>query len=641
MGKILEMLNSFGSATQQRFVNMASGVFFIPQASKKGETPDPIWLSSPLEIVAFTRDTAQENWGRLLSFHDPDGHRHQLSIPMAMLSGGGEECLRLLLSGGLTITTNAPHRKLLISYIQEYHPKSRTMARCTDRIGWHQSGTYVLPEQSFGSSDELIIYQSPHGSTHAFEQKGELADWQRTVGGLCIGNSRLAFAVSAAFAGPLLSLIGAESGGFNFCGGSSSGKTTALQVAISICGGPKYMQRWRGTVNGLEATAALHNDGFLALDELAQVDPRVAGEVVYMIANESGKARATKTCGAKQKATWRLIFLSAGEISLSTHMASAGKESMAGQETRLADVPADAGKGFGIFENLHGIEHPSKFADVLKQGSATHYGTPLVAWLEKLTQISQQAVASNVKAKQKEFLSALAIEGAGGQVYRVAERFAIVAAAGEVATGFGITGWEPGEAFRSATSCFRAWLDGRGGTDQSEYDKMKLRLRHFLEQHGDSRFTTIDDDRPVPNRAGFRSRDAKSGLYEYYILTGCWKKDVCAGFDSKAMARYLAECGFLKLSSKGEAYVTKRFPGLPSTKCYHVLPSLFDDSEPASEPSESASIIDNAVIDQVFQTTPVNLASTSSETQALFLSENVGKTSNKSNVVYNDDDLPF
>jgi putative DNA primase/helicase len=78
------------------------------------------------------------------------------------------------------------------------------------------------------------------------------------VWALCVGNSRLAFAVACAFAGPLLRPAGMESGGFHYRGDSSSGKTTALKVAASVYGGAGYLQRWRTTDNALEAIAAQH-----------------------------------------------------------------------------------------------------------------------------------------------------------------------------------------------------------------------------------------------------------------------------------------------------------------------------------------------------------------------------------------------
>jgi hypothetical protein len=54
-------------------------------------------------------------------------------------------------------------------------------------------------------------------------------------------------------------------------------------------------------------------------------------------------------------------------------------------------------------------------------------------------------------------------KGADGQVSRVARRFGLVAAAGELATGLGVLPWPEGEAERAAARCFGDWLRARGG----------------------------------------------------------------------------------------------------------------------------------------------------------------------------------
>lgn len=50
---------------------------------------------------------------------------------------------------------------------------------------------------------------------------------------------------------------------------------------------------------------------------------------------------------------------------------------------------------------------------------------------------------------------------AAGQVARVAKRFALIGAAGEMATTAGITGWPDGTAFEAAHRCFQDWLEAR------------------------------------------------------------------------------------------------------------------------------------------------------------------------------------
>ena len=60
--------------------------------------------------------------------------------------------------------------------------------------------------------------------------------------------------------------------------------------------------------------------------------------------------------------------------------------------------------------------------------------------------------------------------GATGEVKRAADRFAVIAAAGELASEWGITGWGAGEATVAAKRCFLDWLNRRGTTGASDVE---------------------------------------------------------------------------------------------------------------------------------------------------------------------------
>ena len=142
-----------------------------------------------------------------------------------------------------------------------------------------------------------------------------------------------------------------EGGGFSFEGGSSSGKTTALQVAASVWGGPVHVKSWRLTDNALESVATLHNDGLLILDEVGQVNARVLSEAAYMLANGSGKSRSGRDGSLRRSHVWRLIFLSSGELGLADKLAESGMKSKAGQEVRFVGLPVDK----TMLTALHGL----------------------------------------------------------------------------------------------------------------------------------------------------------------------------------------------------------------------------------------------------------------------------------------------
>ena len=573
-----------GAALLDRFAVNADGVWFADY-DQEGRAKSAVWVCTRLEVPALTRDADGQGWGYLLEFTDPSGQPRQWAMPARMLAADGAEFRGVLMAQGLRIAASTRARALLAQYIQTRQPAEH--ARCTDRVGWHGKA-FVLPRETLGDSGERIVFQTDGTVENTIRQRGTLAHWRERVAHFCIGNSRLVFAVSCAFAGPMLRPAGIDSGGFHLRGDSSGGKTTALRVAASVYGGPSYMQRWRATDNALEAIAAQHCDGLLILDELAQVDSKTAGECAYMLANETSKARSTRTGQTRTRLTWRLLFLSAGEIGLAAHMAEGGKRARAGQELRMADVPADAGAGLGIFEQLHEQENGAVFAQYLAKASEAQHGTAgraFLEWAVSHADTLRERMRGGVERLARLWIPALA----SGQVQRVGRRFAVVAMAGELATEAGITGWPEGEATKALKVCFQAWLDSRGGIGNAEDRQMRRQVRAFIEAHGEARFThwdrANDDHAPkTMNRAGMRKpvKDSQGEVigWEYFFFIETFRVEVCDGFDWKAVLRVLRERGDL-VPDKSRPFDCKpRLPGLGLTACYCVKSSILDtDSE--------------------------------------------------------------
>jgi uncharacterized protein (DUF927 family) len=593
--------NTDSEHQESRFHLNDGGLYYFGKSDTGNDAP-PLWICSKLEVTAVTRDAKNEAWGRLLEFDDLDGVHHAWAMPMDLLRGDGAEYRGALLSMGLQISTMTKARNLLTQHIQTAKVEAR--ARCVERTGWHD-GSFVMPNKTVGNNQqEKIIFQSAANTQSTFKQKGSLAAWQEHISKPCAGNSRLVFAISAAFASPLLDVTGMESGGVHFRGDSSTGKTTALRVASSVWGGLDYLQRWRATDNGLESLASQHSDCLLVLDELSQVDPKSAGEVAYMLANGSGKVRSIRTGAMRDTATWRLLFLSSGEAGLTEHMALAGRKPKAGQEIRLLDIPADAGKGFGIFDTLHDHIGGAAFSKVLNDAVAKDYGVASIAFLSKLVE-SLDKINTHVKKLQKEFTEKHLNGDAGGQANRAALRFALIAAAGEIATVWGITGWNSGEAITAAETCFKAWLTQRGGTGNAEERAMLAQVQRFFELHGESRFS--DWERPASdtsqhapktlNKAGYRKHfDAKdtdgNSVYtgefhsdgmekkardtEYFVYAETFRTELCAGYDYKVIQKLLDKHGALLRPNSGKNYTrNERLPAEGKQDIYRLNSKVF------------------------------------------------------------------
>ena len=513
---------------------------------------EPKWFAQPLDVIARCRDPHGTGWAKLVVFRNPDGHEVREVIPDTMPTGDGTELERYFRERGFMLAPNS--KQQLRDYLILSAPAARILI--VKVTGWHQvdrfSPAYVLPNKAFSSDNEQWMYVVNGTQPKHFAARGTLKDWQENVAALCSGNSRMLFALSTAFAAPLLYLTKDESGGFHIGGDSSDGKSSIAKAVCSVSGPPKeYLQQWRVTDNSLEGLAVRYSDALLPLDDLGQSDAKTIGASIYMLCNEQGKARMTDQAGMRQTLKWRLLFLSTGELGLADKMNEAGQSVRAGQELRMAEISADAGSGMGAFENIHDSQSSNIFADRVTDAANNYYGTALLAWLEKLTTADHSAIVEAVDSAASKFIETQLTDKAHGQAKRVARRFALVGAAGELATSYGITGWDQGEAYRAAARCFKDWLDRRGGEANQEQRAMLQQVRAFLERHGNARFEDFgrvgDGHAPkVMNHAGYRkaSDNADSGP-TYYITTTAWKEEVCQGYDSGRVARLMQSIGWL------------------------------------------------------------------------------------------------
>lgn len=577
------------------------GVFAIP------EDGDPRRVCDRLDIIAQTRDERGHNWGLLVEFTDPDGVAKRWNIPAeALISEGAKEAISPLLSMGLKLDPKRPARNTkndLISYLQGFAGAER--ARLVDRLGWH-GDAYLLPAGAIGQNHESLEFTNHGAELPSVETAGTLKDWQTHVGAYCPGNDRLTLCVCIALAGPLLHLLGLESGGFHLYGESSGGKTTHLQAAVSVYGSPKLVRSWRSTDNALESIAAAHSDGLLALDEIGMCSPRIIGETVYMLGNGAGKARANDRGNGKPVRRWRLLFLSTGEKTLEQHMDEANQMHRAGMDVRMLGVPADAGAGMGLFQVLHGLSGAADLSDHLKASVSRYYGTPLEAWLRQLTNPERMAqLAKAYPATLAKFEQETLPQKASGQAHRAAARFALVALAGELATDWGVTGWKRYTAWNAAKASFGAWIAERGGAGDQEEAKVLEALCHLIETHGEGRFTRLNvdyqHDQHAPRtmqRLGWRRTETFGTganiemTTTYFIPPDTWSKEVWGrpGMPSARQAnKVLKAHGILQLDHEGKTSI--KVPGIKSGAArYYVFTdtSLYRARNAANDEQEQA-----------------------------------------------------
>lgn len=519
-------------------------------------------ICNPLHVEANVCDQDEQRNSWLLRFKNDKGNWCTWVAPKELIGDTGADLRKALLDLGANPDFENS-RQLLPRYLQKVGGFQRDWRTLATQTGWIK-GAYALPDTAIGPDGDKIIFDDSTLRENHYSVAGTLDGWRDEIAAKATGNPAMILALSAGFVGPLLRLLRIGGGGFHFVGESSTGKSTLLKAAASIWGSPKegeFMRSWRTTDNGLEGVASSRNDNLLVLDELGQCQSgTTARQIIYMLGNGEGKQRATRSGYARRVRKWQLFILSSGEKTVESFIGEDGREAAAGQLIRLLDLQVNTGQ-YGIWANLHGLTGDNagaRFSNMISQAALKHHGHAGRAFITRLA--NDCALRDGLEAEFKRYLSMkeFSTEGTDGQPKRAAERLALAALAGELATSIGITGWRKSDAIAAASEFLSAWLGDRGTTGNIELLQTIERLTNAFETYHDLRFISADDGgsefgRPVYERWGWYHQDPIHGL-EYRVTTKTFK-ELCGS--SKHVKDMLVKRGMLVPGRDRMAQVVK------------------------------------------------------------------------------------
>jgi putative DNA primase/helicase len=202
------------------------------------------------------------------------------------------------------------------------------------------------------------------------------------------------------------------------------------------------------------------------------------------------------------------MVLSNGERSIDCAMSEAGKQIKARQSLRLLSIPI-FGK-YGAFDCLHDKKDGRDLSDHLQTAATKFYG---VAGIEYLTKLVTETC--NLDQLATDYTEALINgETLSSQELRAAKRFGLLMLAGELATEYGVTGWQTGDAVNGVAECFAKWRESFGGGDIEERQVLQS-VKDFIDRYGDSRFSNLNDDNPIKinDRAGYWLDENEGRIY--------------------------------------------------------------------------------------------------------------------------------
>ncbi|MEN9490124.1 MAG: hypothetical protein RJA63_573 [Pseudomonadota bacterium] len=613
--------NSVTEGHGTRFELRSDGVYYIKAGYDRNDRyreDPPAKVCGYLEAVAMVRDRYGRGWCRLLALRDHDGKTRRMLLPDSTLEGEGREVTKPLRDAGLWVADNKS--ALLKMYINQSRPALR--ARLTARVGWHEDcdqpglWSFVFPDDQVApiapQGAEPWLFEAK-GSGHAlFKARGTLEEWKQNVGILASGNSRLIVALCAGLASGVTWLHPNIPGGLHWAGGSSLGKSALLYAVASLCGAPEYRRTWMQTGTAVEWLAAGHSDCPLLLDELKQAgNPREVAQAAYMLASGAGKGRGAAAGGLRESVEFRALFQSNGEIGLDQFLREHNERSYAGQSVRFCELPGDAGKGLGCWDDvgdllsqdeaLHQGDKSAagaRFTDRVRAKAARYYGTAYPAWLRYVAE-HRDDLADEFDEMLPQFERAYLSDAAGGQVRRVLVKFAAFALVGEKATDVGILPFAAGEVTKAVGRVFEEWVSAFGGETNQEPRRMVAQVREWIQRYAhtrlaDMRRSWVDDTHTArPADCGGWKRPTKETatlsqsehVFEYAIYPAVFNGELCKGFDPVQVARELRRVGLLECPPVGKdgkhrLQVNMREPGAKNTSRFFLIgPSILEGEE--------------------------------------------------------------
>lgn len=223
---------------------------------------------------------------------------------------------------------------------------------------------YLSKEITQSQADEIICE-----TQYDLQPKGTFEDWWQMyldeVKGNLLLELAVVFGISSLVTAFLKTKHEVEFAGtiFSFTGNSSTGKSTAAALGVSITGNPTKFRSWNGTRNALEGYLSNNYGVPIVLDELSSATFKDTTGLLYSIAEGQGRQRSNIHGEVKSLKNWGTSVISTAEHSIFNNSAR------------------NDGLNVRTIEISEAFTTNADNADTIKKATSANYGhiMPLVA----------------------------------------------------------------------------------------------------------------------------------------------------------------------------------------------------------------------------------------------------------------------
>jgi len=563
-----------------------SGRIMVHRFAGRDEQGNEIWqpVTSPVGVpyrLCFI-DQA-EAYGLRVVVQGMDGKPRPIDFERGALARMGASELRSkLFAAGLRTEDDGEH--VVVKALKAADPASEITV--VYRPGWHllpglDHPVFVAPAgEIIGTPQGYVLELAAHVRLDSRAISGTLEGWQEAIVAAIesVNCPHFLLGIIAGFVGPIQGLTGFDSCGLNQSGLSSSGKTLSQRLAVSAWSstslGSGLLQSLRTTENAIESIAQSASGTILALDEMAHLDGRTLGLVIYVISGGQGKARLSPEAVLRQRYSWTTFILLSGECSLEDKVRDDNGQWMPGMAVRILDVD--------VTSVNRAVPH-----DVLAKidGILKHHGHAGPTFVRRLVEHGYHAQPDDLRQTILSAARLIAGSDADSMRIRAATVFALLLVAGGLAKEFGL--------LPATTDVESAVKWGWQQFDQSS-DALALKpeqqvivnLTTWIAQRWDVTIKPIEPGIDAYGQVRTNNRDAL-GWYDeeaVYLPTNLIREASGGALKETQIARILDEKGYLAKRESAKRLAVRYVPRIGKSQCYALSKERFGWGSAVEEP---------------------------------------------------------
>lgn len=305
--------------------------------------------------------------------------------------------LKKLASKGLDVLEDEQASQ--VSSFLSKQEKQLVPANVHNGIGWDMvNGELVYKHHKIITKPSAPSIESTYSGDFSLEPRGNKDDFLHLFLKEVKGHTPLELMICISISAQIIGMLNrSKIGNFDsllvhLVGSSTTGKTTAGMLGVSLAGSPNpnegLLQTYNGTKNAMARKLSGNHGALTVLDESTMnlMDSQNLSSFIYEIAQNSEKSRLNKDSELKEKQTWNTTIVSTGESSI------------------LSKANNNEGLRVRLFEfSVDNWTKSAENAENIKKGIIQNYGHLVPEIVSKMLELGPQAVAKMVE-ENKEYI---------------------------------------------------------------------------------------------------------------------------------------------------------------------------------------------------------------------------------------------